>query len=364
MFDVKENKAICVLPWVHEYRTIEGKTAPCCKGDSLRDGETLEDVRALMLKGVKPRVCTNCYDTEKRATWSPRIDETVRWINKFGEPDVHTPSIQYIGVRYDPTCNLKCKTCGPYASTLWQKEKGVKKITVNETNKDYLNHVDKKILKKVYLAGGEPTYIRGYLTFLKELHVVNPDCEVIVNTNLKKLPDAWKEIIIAFKNITIVCSCDAINVLGTYIRYPLGWQEFEDNVKFVSENANCLLFNLVASNLNVHKLFEICSWMQKYTFNINLSILRTPEIFSIAAIPPQVREVYLQEVKKLRKFKTSLITATQFKSNIEYMIDQYSTVEYDKTLHVDLKKEIVEQDSHRTLKLQDVDEFLYSWIYC
>ena len=49
-----------------------------------------------------------------------------------------------------------------------------------------------------------------------------------------------KEIIKRFKNLTIVCSCDAIETLGTYMRYPLGWSEFEQNVKFVSEHANFL----------------------------------------------------------------------------------------------------------------------------
>ena len=260
VFNTKANPAICVLPWVHEFRKINGKVAPCCAGDTFKDNETIEQTREFMLKGIKPRACNDCYQTESQSRWSVRIQETNDWITKFGEPNIEDPKLEYVDVRYDPTCNLKCKTCGPHDSTLWQKEKGIK-ITVNQSNKDYLGTVDKKILKKVYLAGGEPTYIKGYLEFLEELYVVNPECEVIVNTNLKKLPDAWKEIIKKIKNLTIICSCDAIGTLGTYMRYPLGWEEFEENVKFVSENANFLQFNLVASNLTVHKLYETCKEM-------------------------------------------------------------------------------------------------------
>ena len=361
-FDVKQNPAICALPWVHEYKKISGNTAPCCQGDGFLEGETIAGTRESMLKGIKPRACNNCYKTEQESGWSPRIQETNDWIGKFGEPDINNPSIQYVDVRYDPTCNLKCKTCGPHDSTLWQKEKGIK-ITVNDENKSYLSRVDKTILKKVYLAGGEPTYIKGYLDFLDELFVVNPLCEVIINTNLKRLPNVWKDIITKFKNLTVVCSCDAIEKLGTYVRYPLGWTEFEENVKFASENANFLQFNLVASNLTVHKLYETCMWMKQYSKHINLSILHTPEVFSESAVPMEHRDVYIDNVKKLLKFPVSIYYATRFRNEIVYLIKKYSTAEYSKSLHTKLQEEISEQDSHRKLKLVDADDFLYSWIH-
>jgi organic radical activating enzyme len=362
VFDTKANPAICVLPWVHEFRKINGKVAPCCVGDTFKDNETIDQTREFMLKGVKPRACNDCYQTESQSGWSVRIQETKDWIAKFDEPNIEEPKLEYVDVRYDPTCNLKCKTCGPHDSTLWQKEKGIK-ITGNQSNKDYLGTVDKKILKKVYLAGGEPTYIKGYLEFLEELYVVNPECEVIVNTNLKKLPDAWKEIIKKIKNLTIICSCDALGTLGTYMRYPLGWQEFEENVKFVSENANFLQFNLVASNLTVHKLYETCTWMKQYSNHINLAVLRGPKVFSESAVPHIERNVYIESAKKLSKFPVSVYYATRFRNEINRIIKKYAESPYDASLHHNLTDEITEQDSHRTLKLQDVDGFLYDWIY-
>lgn len=362
VFDTKQNTAICVLPWVHEFKKISGNTAPCCVGDAFIGNDTVHSARASMLKGDKPRACNACYKTESESGWSPRIQETNDWIKKFGEPDLENPQLQYIDIRYDPTCNLKCKTCGPHDSTLWQKEKGIK-ITVNESNKDYLENVDKTILKKVYLAGGEPTYIKSYQGFLEELLLVNPKCEVIINTNLKKLPDVWKEIIKKFENLTVVCSLDAIETLGTYVRYPLGWQEFEANVKFVSENANFLQFNLVASNLTVHQLYETCNWMKKYSNNINLSILRQPKIFTEFSVPPEHRETYVSNVKKLIKFPISVHYAARFRNEVNYIIKKYSTSGYVPGLHKKLQEELTEQDSHRSLKLQKVDTFLHSWIY-
>ena len=90
-----------------------------------------------MLEGIKPDVCNKCYKTEDESDWSPRIQETNDWISKFGAPDIKNPIVEFIDVRYDPTCNLKCKTCGPEESTLWQKEKGLK-TEINKTNKEYI----------------------------------------------------------------------------------------------------------------------------------------------------------------------------------------------------------------------------------
>ena len=361
-FDTKKNQAICVLPWVHEYRTIHGSVGPCCQGDTLRDDETMESIRKQMLEGEKPRACMKCYKKEKESGYSPRIHETIDWIKKFGEPKVDYPTTEYVDVRFNPTCNLKCKTCGPNYSTLWQKEKKVYQ-KINKYNRNYLNGLEKNKLKKVYLAGGEPTYIQEYITFLEELLAVNPECEVIINTNLKRLPTKWKEIIVQFKNLTIVCSCDAIKTLGSYVRYPLEWSEFEQNVDWVNKNANFLQFNLVASNLTTHQLYETCSWMKQYSKNINLSILTTPECFTERAVPVEHRDVYIDNVSKLLKFPVSAHYALNFRSKIQYLIKKYSESTFDESLYRTLRSELTEQDSHRSLQLQDVDSFLHGWIY-
>lgn len=361
-FDTKRNKAICVLPWVHEYKQISGDTAPCCQGATLNSSENMNQVRQQMLDGVQPRVCNNCYVKETESGWSPRIYETIDWVKKFGEPDIENPSLQYADIRFDPTCNLKCKTCGPRESTLWQKERNLK-IQVNEKNKIYLRQVDKQKLRKIYLAGGEPTYIKEYLLFLQELHDVNPECEVCINTNLKKLNDQWKEIIKKFKNLTVICSCDAIGRLGVYVRYPLFWKEFEENVKWVSENANFLQFNLVASNLTSHRLHETCTWMKEYSKNINLSILQKPACFNECAVPLEQRQMYIENLQKLVKFPVSVHYAMNFRNKIQYLIQKYSKAKYDADLHNALKQELDAQDTRRTLQLKDVDQFLHGWIY-
>ena len=103
--------------------------------------------------------------------------------------------------------------------------------------------------------------------------------------------------------------------------------------------------------------------MKQYSKHINLSILAEPEVFSEYSVPLEYRETYINNIKKLLKFPVSVYYASQFRSEIAYLIKKYSTAEYSKPLHNKLKDEITEQDSHRHLKLIDVDPFLHSWIF-
>jgi organic radical activating enzyme len=357
-FNIHENKAICVLPWVHEHLDLSGKKRPCCWGNAISSNRNIDSIRQEMLQGKQPVECSNCYKQELNKESSARIRDTIDWLKKFGEPDISKPIIQHIDIRNDSTCNLKCKTCGPTWSTLWAKEKNV---TVKFLKYD-LTKYNKTQLKKVYFAGGEPTYNKSYLQFLKELLKLNPTCEVIINTNLKKLPEEWKNIISSFENLTVIISCDAIEELGCYVRYPLEWKQFEKNVKFVSEQANFVMFNLVPSNLTVHSIDRTVEWMKQYTNNISLSVVGG-EHWEHRAVPMEYRYRYIDSLKKLVKFPVGVWAAHKFRYNLNSLINKYESNNYDSLLHEKLKNEIEEQDSHRITQLKDVDPFLYSWIF-
>jgi hypothetical protein len=358
VFNIHKNKAICALPWVHEHIDLSGKQRPCCQGKAINNGRNINDIRQEMLKGTKPIECSKCYRQEELNESSSRIRETIDWLKKFGSPNIDQPSIEFLDIRNDSTCNLKCKTCGPHASTLWAKEKGLKNIIPKQDLEKY----DKTKLKKIYLAGGEPTFNTSYYNFLQELFKVNPNCEVVINTNLKVLSDRWKKIISLFQNLTVIISCDAVEDLGCYVRYPLQWKKFEENVRFVSEHANFTMFNLVPSNLTVHEIDKTVAWMSTYTKNISLTVVEGGDHWTHMAVPLQARKRYIDSLSKLKKFSIGEWLAHKFKLNLESLINKYQNDNYDPILHKKLKKEIEEQDSHRTTQLKEVDPFLHSWI--
>jgi len=358
IFNTHKNKAICVLPWVHEHQDLFGKQKPCCWGRKIINNRTLETIRQEMLQGQQPKECNICYKFESEGELSPRITETTDWIKKFGAPDPAQPNIESIHILNDPTCNLKCKTCGPASSTLWSKEKGLP-ITIPTHNFD---KYDLKKLKKINLSGGEPTYNKSYEELCDRLIKENPDCELMITSNLKRLPEKWKEIISAFKNVSVLISCDALNELGCYVRYPLGWSQFEENVKFVSKHANFVKFNLVPSNLVLHKIADTVEWMRQFTDVIHLNQV-VGDKWTHLPVPYSHRSVYLEALNKVTNIKISPWQASEFRTTIKSYIEKYEQNNYDSVVHDALSKEIAEQDSHRTTQLKDVDPFLYSWIF-
>ena len=358
IFDLKNNKAICALPFVHQFLDFQGKQRPCCISKQLTDGRTMDDVRGEMLKGVRPKECEICYSNEDKKQSSQRIIQTVKHIkrDKISSPDCDIISIDF---RNDQTCNLKCKYCGPWASTLWQKEKG---MVENTTSYKELDRVDKSKLKYVYLAGGEPTLSDRYITFINELTAVNPDCEITINSNLNRLSDEWKDTIKKCNNICFIMSCEATEMLGSYLRYPLNWEKFESNVEFVVKNTNFSYFNLVGNCLNLHVLDKTINWMCGHTKNVSLQILKTPIHYQIYAIPKEHRKPYIESVKKTMGITLDSYVAYQFKDNLRWFEDALSEDNYDKSLHEALKRDILEQDNHRHISLSEADPFLYEWV--
>jgi len=102
-FDTKRNSSICVLPWVHQYKSIDGKVAPCCHGNTLSSDESIELLRQQMLSDSKPSACSGCYKNERESGYSPRLQETIDWVKKFGEPNMEKIQLQSVDIRYDPT---------------------------------------------------------------------------------------------------------------------------------------------------------------------------------------------------------------------------------------------------------------------
>lgn len=355
IFDTHKNKSICILPWIHEHLDLGGNQRPCCEGKILK--RPLAELRQDMLRGIKPSECESCYEREKFKEISPRIQETALWIKKGHEPRQGTHEVLYLDVRNDPTCNLKCKMCGPHASTLWAKEVGAE-VSVPEYD---LGKYDIKRLKKVYLAGGEPTYNNEYLSFVNKIMLENPDCEVVINTNLKQLPSPWKNIISTMKNLTVTISCDAIGNLAQYMRFPLVWKTFEENVRFCKENANFVMFNLVATNINTHRIHDTVEWMKKYSNAI--SILNVDgEIWTHKAVPHTHRHAYIQQLERCLNIKMNNVFGYKFKKSIQSLLHKYSSQDHDEVLQKALASELDTQDKKRGLSVGNVDPFLNEWV--
>jgi sulfatase maturation enzyme AslB (radical SAM superfamily) len=173
----------------------------------------------------------------------------------------------------DLACNAACLSCGPYASTTWQKYEIKHQLTDQRRVKNYANNYLQQLLNTVpldsvqnlFLLGGEPLYSPTNLTLLKHLHQVHPALDQVTlqyQTNASIIPSAevielWK----GFKSVVISMSLDGVGERFNYLRWPLKWHRVERTVDFLLNNTD-VLFNVNAtiSPLNVWYFDEIEQW--------------------------------------------------------------------------------------------------------
>jgi len=222
--------------------------------------------------------CHRCNEQEKTGKKSMRLG----YAEKHGL-ETYEPSLQYLDVTIDNTCNLACVTCGPEVSTTWRKELKLKGMSVRpHIDKFITNHLhtlDFTQLKEIRIWGGEPFLTNTHTDILKYVvdqgnaHNVN----LMYNTNGTRLIDNdTKKLIEKFKFARISFSIDGIGKKFNYIRHPADWNQVEKNLFWWKNNLphnSMLSLTTTASILNVLDLDEIFKWCH---LNFNQSVFGDP----------------------------------------------------------------------------------------
>ena len=275
---VETNKSFCIFPFI-ELLANNGSTTVCCR--SFKEITRLADltdfqndphynkIRDKMIAGeLVPDHCSFCYKLENQGILSARVQETVEWANRLGLKSLDdVRKIQqpaYYEVRPSNICNLQCRTCDPQFSHLIAKEyKTLKFINVDQseleyTNFDFINFTN---LKKLYVAGGEPTAMIEFYDFLDRcIENKQTDFELLINTNGTKLSDRFKEQLTHFRLVTFIISIDGYHSLNHYIRWPSDWARVMSNTEYLYENFS-IAINVTVSIYNILTLHELLSFL-------------------------------------------------------------------------------------------------------
>ena len=296
-----DNGTFCVLPWIHDYRTLSGRKFACCVSHA--DGIALaEDAnspsnqkfRQDLWDGVRRPECGPCYRSEDRGVVSYRQSHNQQWLGQarvqehmqaWQQDPATPPKLLYWDLRYDSKCNLSCITCGPEFSTLWKRELG---IPITEYQLD-VDPADVLGAIKVYFAGGEPLIIDQYTDLLKYLAANEFAGEVSINTNLTSLRADVIDSICAIKNISLIVSVDSYGSVDEYVRYPKRWNKFLDNLAVLQEHGIKFSFNSVASAISVMGWDRLPELAQYGPANWFLYALQTPPDLQVTLLPPALK---------------------------------------------------------------------------
>jgi sulfatase maturation enzyme AslB (radical SAM superfamily) len=289
---------ICKAPWVSIAFQPSGQAGPCCvyELDNLKEvtvpiENTFKQEREEFLNGTVPLGCKKCHysflETGKSAA------------NSFDRypTDFKEVNIQEINVKANNICNLACRSCGPHFSSKWEEEFGKTVIiTKDSLVLEKLKLLDLKKIKKVIVAGGEPTLTQEHVDLLQTLIAAGrTDIEIRIATNLTNLKYKQVDLISLwqkFHRLHLQLSIDAVEDHAKNIRSGTDWKIVTDNLRTVIRSGILYHINLTVSALNIWFLEETLIHLKNnYNIkNINFSILLGPELLSIQVIPTPYRK--------------------------------------------------------------------------
>jgi sulfatase maturation enzyme AslB (radical SAM superfamily) len=256
--------------------------------------------------------------------------------------------------------------CSPQFSSQIEKEYKAIGWAWNEPPKSFgfNSIVDLATVKKIYCAGGEPSLMPEFRTFLtRAVEAGRTDIEILMNTNATNLNKEYLELLTRFDTVRIVCSIDGFDDVNKYIRWPADWATITKNIQGIANMTPWLGFNITISIWNIAKLSPLVNFLEINWPNaaILLNHVMFPPHQMFTNFPDI--DVALADLEKLRN-TTSYSRDESFRNKVEYYINKVKTntldvdnlvkfFEYNDTLdqsrQVELKDYIPELESCRRL---------------
>lgn len=276
---VNTNPSFCIFPFI-ELLTNNNHTTVCCRSstpivniDKLTDYHTdknYQNIRNKMLSGVTlPDHCSTCYKVEALGMRSARQQETVEWANRLNLHSLddlnQIKHPVYYEVRPSNVCNLQCRMCSPSYSELLNQELYQVGLISRPVKLQYSDFgiVDIKHVKKLYVAGGEPTAMPEFYKFLDQCIDSGHTFDFTINTNAVKISDKFKKQLKRLPHLQFIVSVDGYKDLNHYIRWPSDWNTVIDNVRYLHDNGHVVSFNVTVSMYNVAELYQLLSFFDQ-----------------------------------------------------------------------------------------------------
>ena len=280
--------------------------------EDLLDNPVMNEIREGFKGDWKRDECISCVHNEQIGKQSKRerslqrpADQITRWDLRPGN-----------------TCNLKCAMCNPWNSSKWYEDIDVFKKyrgnqVINENNRQaresldwdwiYKNCVDKA--ESIYIAGGEPFYMKSVQRFIKKLSQNEWNCkntEILIQTNGVSNTPAFLDSLSNFKRLSFSISVDGWGSVNDLIRFPTQHSDFLKNTQeLIDLNCEYTFFNITVQAMNLPNIDKLVVKL-KETWNGRYDIhkLTKPNHLEVNCLKPQVVERVLHDTKvpELKEF--------------------------------------------------------------
>lgn len=249
-------------------------------------------------------------------------------------------------IRPGNTCNLKCIMCNPWNSSKWNEDLHIfnrfydvaANNTAGSNRKDldwdfiYKNCADKAY--KVYIAGGEPFYMKQVQKFLEKLSNNEWNCkytEIQIQTNGVSNTPRLLKTLKKFNLLSFSVSVDGWHKVNELIRYPTNHQEWRQNVNDLSNlKVKQFEFNVTVQALNLPNIDILNERVTTiYNAQCTWNKLKNPNYLSINSLKPHIIQNFLDN------------------SNITQVKEYCNDYEYSDELNKKMQNFLLELDAKR-----------------
>ena len=287
----------CVYPFNYPHIGHKGIPALCCNNaehrlpynikshrlDDIWQSPEIQEVRETLIGWHCPSGCEFCFDKEEAGVRSFR-QKALRGTFGTNEPfeDTH---IRALDLRLGSTCNLACIMCTSYSSVqLYKKLPEIAKqygwddyrlkdiqTRHDPSTMDWADHesswqnifsgIDSR-LQHVYMAGGEPFYVKNFEDVLHNMMGYAPLARYVINTNgtrLLKPKDIQR-----FKqyNLELRISIDGLGKVDEYVRHGTVWDHKTAVMDQYYKNFKIEGWDLTLNSLSIRQAPKLIEWLK------------------------------------------------------------------------------------------------------
>tara|TARA_B100001057_G_scaffold273270_1_gene273608 strand:+ start:2681 stop:3859 length:1179 start_codon:yes stop_codon:yes gene_type:complete len=310
------SKHFCSSPFVSTRQTAWDKISPCAFGpiEVQVDSDTsqkdrwnhpaLNSLRDKFIKGKRPRECKRCWDEEDAGIYSLRL----RTNDQYGTHNIGwEKGPRELVIKTTNVCNLACRTCGGWDTSLyWPEGKHYKEVYgaknndfIQTRNKAYHNSNSYQLedlvnVEKISFFGGEPLLDKTHAVLLKKLIEADraKHTTLFYSTNGQQIAKHYEKLWSQFKRIELFFSIDGIEEQFTYLRWPGDWNKTVKNIDWFLDLPNrypkvdwFYQGSQCVSLINIADYQKTANWLRNKFKSVHFNIVDHPNHYRMTNLP-------------------------------------------------------------------------------
>lgn len=251
----------------------------------------LQEIKAKFKSNIWPDECLRCQTTENENSTSIRLNAI-----KLDSTQTQQNYLQVGGV-LDNLCNAGCLTCNAqHSSKIGSLSNRIFPIIDNSTKfwdlpQERILHLD--------INGGEPSYSKNYKRLLQNLP---PNLKTLrLNTNGSTILEELLEVADRGIEITVTMSFDGVGSVFEFVRWPLKWDNFYNNMMVYKKMPVKLNLWTTVSALNIDDLPNIVNFAQQHGIDHSYAYLTYPTELTVENKDSDQCRQYIQQLTQQRK---------------------------------------------------------------